>query len=152
VYTKAFAERVEIYCDDELVKEYRRSYRENEEVMEWQTYLPLLLKKPGATPNTRFFDQLPRLWQAHLKAVQGQDRRDALKLLAQIVEDGNEGVCDTVLELAGECGASDIESLRQCYLFVSEPERHPNPLEIDSPKLNFSPDLAVYDLLSGRCS
>ena len=148
-YTKAFADKIEVYYNRELIKEYQRSYGENEEITQWQVYLPLLLRKPGATPHTRFFDQLPKLWQSHLKAVDGAERTDALRLLAEIVADGNDDMCDDVLEMAEECGKFDIDSLRQCYLFIQKPEHHPNPLDIDSPKLNFSPDLSVYDGLRG---
>ena len=72
-------------------------------------------------------------------------------LLSEIVSDGNEALCDDVLELAGEYGRMDSDSLRQCYLFISKPENNPPPLQLATapPLLNYRPDLSVYDGLTG---
>jgi len=109
------------------------------------------VKKPGATEHTRFFNQMPKLWQDYLRSVTGRERKSALLLLSEIVQDGNEALCDDALELAGEHGALNSDNIRACYLFISKPERSPQPLNLSGapPLLNYRPDLSVYDSLTG---
>lgn len=151
IHTKIYFDRIEIYFDHQLLKIYNRSYNHGEEVFDWKQYLPVLVRKPGATEHTRFFEQMPKLWQQHLLNTKGKERKTALMLLMEIVQDGNEMLCDKALELAEECGRLDADIIRQCYYMIAKPENHPNPLVLSSspPLLNYSPDLSVYDGLMG---
>jgi transposase len=151
VQAKIYFDKIEVFYDHNLLKTFRRSYGRNGEECDWKDYLPSLVKKPGATEHTRFFNQMPKLWQNHLKSVKGRERKSALLLLSEMVSDGNEALCDDALELAGEYGKTDADSIRQCYLLISKPESHPQPLQLTTspPLLNFTPDLSVYDQLIG---
>jgi len=151
VQAKIYFDKIEIFYDHCLLKTFRRSYERNNEDYDWKDYLPSLVKKPGATEHTRFFNQMPKLWQEYLKSVKGRERKSALLLLSEIVQDGNEALCDDTLELANEYGRLDNDNIRQCYLFISKPENYPQPLELpaDTPLLNYHPDLSAYDGLTG---
>lgn len=151
VQSKIYFDKIEVFHDHSLLKTFRRSYTRDEKVYDWRVYLPTLVKKPGATEHTEFFHQMPQLWQRHLKSTSGRERKSALMLLSEIVSDGNEALSDDVLELAGEYGRMDSDSLRQCYLFISKPENNPAPLQLatEPPLLNYRPDLTVYDGLTG---
>jgi hypothetical protein len=151
VQSKIFFDRVELYYDRQLLKTYDRSYDRQQEVTDWKQYLPILIRKPGAAEHTRFFDQMPKLWQVYLRNTKGNERKTALMLLAEMVKDGNESLCDDALALAHENGRTDADSIRQCYLFISKPESHPQPLTLSTepPLLNYCPDLSVYDGLMG---
>ena len=143
-------DRVEIYCEHALLKSYERCYGKEGERSDWKQYIKTLRRKPGAVEHTRFFDQLPRLWQAHLAQTQGKERKTALALLLEIVNDGREDLCDTVLELAAAYGRTDGESLRHCYYSLTNGEKRPAPLTLsNSVPLNYDPDLSVYDALTG---
>ena len=146
---KIYFDTVEIYYDHTLLKAYERSYKRNAEVMDFTQYLTTLQKKPGAVPHTRFFHQLPKLWQQHLKDTQGRERKTALLLLSEIVRDGNLALGDEAISMASECGRCDTDSIRQCYLLISKAERHLAPLNISEPSLNNKPNLSVYDGLTG---
>jgi len=54
-------------------------------------------------------------------------------------------------QLANEYGKLDSDNIRQCYLLISKPENHPQPLKLsaDTPVLDYSPDLSAYDELTG---
>jgi transposase len=149
VLAKIYFDKIEVFYDRCLLKSFRRSYEKNKEDSDWKDYLPSLVKKPGATEHTRFFNQMPKMWQDYLKSVTGRERKSALLLLSEIVQDGNEALCDDALELATEYGKLDSDSVRQCYLFISKPEHHPQPLKLSTepPLLNYHPDLSVYDSL-----
>jgi transposase len=152
VQVKTYYDKIEAFYDHSLLKVFKRSYERNGEDCDWKDYLPSLVKKPGATEHTRFFDQMPKLWQEYLKSVTGRERKSALLVLSEIVSDGNEALCDDVLDLATMYGSPDADSIRQCYLQVSRPESCPPPLDLYSdnpPMLNYRPDLAVYDILIG---
>ena len=151
VQAKISFDKIDVYYDHSLLKSFRRSYEKNGEETDWKDYLPALVKKPGATEHTRFFNQMPKLWQEYLKSVTGRERKSALTLLSEIVADGNEALCDEALELAGEYGKLDSDNIRQCYLLIAKPENYPKPLELsaDTPLLNYRPDLSVYDILTG---
>jgi len=151
VQAKIYFDKVEVYYDRSLLKSFRRSYERNGEDTDWKDYLPALVKKPGAVEHTRFFNQMPKLWQEYLKSVTGSERKSALSVLMEIVRDGNEDLCNDAIELASEYGKLDSDNIRQCYLFIAKPENHPKPLELsaDPPSLNYVPDLSVYDSLTG---
>jgi transposase len=151
VQVKAYFDKIEVSYDHCLLKTFRRSYEKKGEDSDWKDYLPSLVKKPGATEHTRFFNQMPKLWQNYLKSVTGRERKSALMLLSEIVQDGNESLCDDALELAGEHGALNSDNIRACYLFISKPEYAHKPLQLASspPLLNYRPDLSVYDSLTG---
>jgi len=151
IQAKIFFDRVELYYDHQLLKTYCRSYGRQQEVTDWKQYLPILLRKPGAAEHTRFFNQMPKLWQAYLRDTRGKERKTALALLMEMVEDGNEALCDDALELAGEYGRVDSDSIRQCYYMIARPENYPHPLQLSAepPLINYRPDLSAYDSLTG---
>lgn len=152
VQAKIYFDRIAFYHEHELLTTYTRSYESpGKEMMDWTQYLPTMLRKPGAVEHTRFFNQMPRLWQEHLKSIQGKERKSALSLLLEIVEEGNQSLCEDALELASEHGRTDSDSIRQCYYTISRREHHPPPLQLHSqpPVLDYRPDLSAYDSLTG---
>jgi len=151
VQVKLFFDKIEVFYDRCLLKTFHRSYDKHGEDTDWKDYLPTLIKKPGATEHTRFFNQMPKLWQNYLKSVKGRERKSALLLLSEIIQDGNEKLCDDALELAYENGNPDSDNIRQCYLFISKPENYPRPLQFSSTpsQHGYRPDLSVYDSLMG---
>ena len=109
-------------------------------------------KESGYLPlaHTRFFRQMPEQWQSYLSLTQGKERKSALRLLKEIVDDGNAFLCDDALELAASNGRTDADSLRQCYYMIAKKEYRPDPLKLSSaPMLNYDPSLTVYDSLTG---
>jgi len=152
VQAKIFFDRVEVFYDRQRLATYTRSYGRQEEVTDWKQYLPILLHKPGAAEHTRFFGQMPKLWQSYLRNTYGRERKSALMLLTEMVEDGNEALCEDALELAEKYGQPDNDSIRQCYYLIAKPENYPRPLRLspETPLLNYMPDLAAYDSLAIR--
>jgi hypothetical protein len=151
VQAKIRFNQIELFYDHHLLKTYDRSYEKNKAVTDWKQYLPTLVRKPGAVEHTQFFDQMPKLWQEYPRNTKGGERKTALTLLMEMVNDGNEALCDEALELANEYGRLDNDGIRQCYLLIAKPENRPVPMELVSapPPLNYKPDLSVYDALTG---
>jgi len=151
VQAKIRFDTVELFYDHHLLKTYDRSYEKKKSVSDWKQYLPTLVQKPGAVEHTQFFGQMPKLWQDYLRRTKGGERKTALTLLMEMVNDGNEALCDDALELATEYGRLDNDSIRQCYLLIAKPENRPVPMKLASapPPTGCKPDLTVYDRLVG---
>jgi len=151
VQAKIFFDHIEFFHDRQPVGSFSRSYGKNKEIYDWTQYLSTLCRKPGATLDTRFFRQMPQLWQRHLKQCRAKERKNALQLLHEIVCDGNASLCDDALVLAGENGRTDIDSIRQCYYMIAKKEYRPEPLKLlhNTPRLNYNPNLSDYDNLAG---
>jgi len=148
---KIYYDKIEIRFENELLKTYARSYERNKEYMDWKQYIGLMEKKPGGIVHARFFNQLPALWQEYIKASNRQEKKSALMLLQEIVNDGNVELCDEAISFAQECGRTDVESIRQCYYMISRTEYRPNPVSLSAlvPAVGFSPNLDAYDHLTG---
>ncbi len=154
VQAKIYYDRVEFFYDHQLVGQFMRSYKKNDEIYDWTQYVSTLCKKPRAVENARFFKQFPNLWQEHLRHTQGTERKNALQLLDEIVRDGNASLCEDALELARENGRTDADSIRQCYYMIARKESYPEPLTLlnSTPVLNYRPNLSAYDgLMGGDC-
>ena len=93
---------------------YPRSYGKEEEIYDWKQYIGTLLKKPGAVEHTRFFQQIPKLWRELLAQSRGRERKDALRLLDEIVRDGNAEFCEDAVSLAAENGRTASGSVITC--------------------------------------
>ena len=142
-------DRVEIYCERALVKSYERCYGDETERSDWKQYMKTLARKPGAVEHTRFFNQLPKLWQSYLAQTHGPERKSALALLTEMVNAGREDLCDTVLELGAAYGRTDNESLRHFYYSLTNGENRPAPIALENGvSLNYTPDLSAYDVLA----
>lgn len=154
VQAKLFFDHVEFYYDHKPVGRYKRSYEREQELCDWTQYVGTFLKKPGAVEHTRFFRQMPRLWQDLLRQSKGRERKDALRLLDEIVRDGNAGLCEDALSLAAENGRTDPDSIRQCYYMIAKKEFRPEPLllKTPTPQLHYDPKLTAYDGLTGGVS
>ena len=155
VQAKIFFDHVEFYHDHRLVAQYRRSYGRNEELYDWTQYVGALLKKPGAVEHTRFFQRMPEQWRELLSQSKGRERKSALQLLSEIVNDGNAGLCEEALAMAAENGRTDPDSIRQCYYMIARKEFHPEPLKLKgtAPRLHYDPNLTAYDgLMGGACN
>ena len=52
IQAKIFCDKIEFYHDHSMIASYRRSYRKNEELMDWTQYVRTLCRKPGAAEYT----------------------------------------------------------------------------------------------------
>ncbi len=94
---------------------------------------------------------MPKLWQSHLKVLNSKERKTALLILMEIVNDNNTDICDDVIELAKSYGRTDSETVRQCYYKLSNKPDFKEPMKLDDtiPTHHYQPDLSSYDHLTG---
>ena len=93
---------------------------------------------------------MPKPWQDYLSGIRGSERREALQLLDDIVNDGNTEFCVEILDSASRNGKSDTDSLRQYYYALFRDSESPAPLSLKEsvPTLNYNPNLSAYDGLT----
>ena len=112
-----------------------------------------LLRNPGAAEHTRFFTSMPAGWQKYISETSGKERKSALQLLCDMVNDGNSATCDEILNLANQRGRSDVDSVKQCYYSLLKDRKRPEPLgspgSLDSTGLLGSPGLLESGNMSG---
>ncbi len=150
VQAKIFYDHIEFYHDHQSVGEYRRSYGQNTESLDWRQYLQTLAGKPGGTEYTRVFRQMPENWQSYLQKADSKERKSAIRLLYEMTQEGNDRFCESSLEMAIHNGRCDSDSIRQCYYLLSRDEKTPEPLKLESaPVTGYMPDLSAYDCLTG---
>ena len=154
VDVRAYADRIVIRQDGEIVAEHPRSFGRGRIVYDPWHYVPILTKKPGALRNGAPFKgwQLPNALgrlRTRLSARDDGDRQ-FVKVLAAVLEDGLEAVeaaCAEALD-CGACSADVVLNIlaRRCQ--PAPPATIPTP---EGLRLRHQPvaDCQRYDRLRG---
>jgi len=157
VSVRLYPERLDLYADDALIASHARLFDRDQVSYDWQHYIPLLERKPGALRNGAPFAEMPSpllSLQRALRKRPGGDRVMA-EVLACVPVHG----LDVVIAAVNRClesGHTSVEQVR--HLLTRLPENHePEPATITTPdalKLNEAPiaDTGRYDLLSENLS
>lgn len=122
VSVRQYAGRIEAYADEVRVAAHDRLFDRGLVRYEWQHYLPLIERKPGALRNGAPFLDLPeplrRLQAALLKRVGGD--RIMVQVLACVPQFGLEAV-QVATELVLESGNTSVEHVRNVLSRLHEP-------------------------------
>lgn len=112
VSLRRYPERIDLVAHDQVVASHVRSFGRNETHYDWQHYIPLIERKPGALRNGAPFADMPESLQrlrALLLKREGGDRTMA-KVLAAVPKHGLESVLVAV-ELVLESGNASVEHI-----------------------------------------
>ena len=153
VSIRIYPERLDFVAHDAVVASHVRSLERNRTLYDWQHYLPLIERKPGALRNGAPFADLPepllRLRGLLLKR-EGGDRIMA-KVLAAVPQSGLESVLvavELVLE-SGNPSAEHVENVLNRLKAASPPDTVETHLEVaDAPVA----DTGRYDRLREEVS
>ena len=134
VSVRIYPERIAIVAHDRVVASHERSCERNQTRYDWQHYIPLVERKPGALRNGAPFADLPppllRL-RGLLLPREGGDRVMA-KVLAAVPKAGLEAVLvavDLVLE-SGNPSAEHVENVLNRLKAGPPPELVPTHLQV----------------------
>ncbi|MGH9845669.1 MAG: IS21 family transposase [Blastocatellia bacterium] len=152
VEVQAYADRIVIKQDGEIVGEHRRCFGREKTIYDPWHYVPVLVRKPGAMRNGAPFKNwtLPGAFgrvQAKLVGVANGDRQ-MVDLLAAVLTDGLvavEAACAEAL-LAGPCSSDVILNILTRRREPAPPQTIMTP---DALRLRFEPiaDCSRYDAL-----
>jgi transposase len=148
VSLRLYPERIDIVAHDSLVASHLRLFERNQTRYDWQHYLSLIERKPGALRNGAPFADMPdallRLRGLLLKH-EGGDRVMA-KVLAAVPGHGLEAVLvavDLVLE-SGNPSAEHVENVLNRLKHAPAPEAIETALQVDEAPIA---DTGRYDSL-----
>ncbi|MRR52220.1 MAG: IS21 family transposase [Rhodocyclaceae bacterium] len=153
VSLRIYPERIDLVAHDTVVASHIRSFGRNETRYDWQHYIPLIERKPGALRNGAPFADMPepllRLRGLLLKR-EGGDRVMA-KVLAAVPRHGLEPVLvavELVLE-SGNLSVEHIENVLHRLKQASPPQRVETALAVDEAPVA---DTGRYDRLREEVS
>ncbi|HMV19754.1 MAG TPA: IS21 family transposase [Rhodocyclaceae bacterium] len=150
---RLYPERIDFVAQDAVVASHVRSFGRNEACYDWQHYIPLIARKPGALRNGAPFADMPepllRLRGALLKR-EGGDRLMA-KILAAVPRHGLEAILvavELVLE-SGNVSVEHIENVLHRLKSTPPPEQIATTLMIEDAPVA---DAGRYDRLRTEAS
>ena len=110
VSVRLYPERVVVVADTEIVAEHPRASDRDHVVYDWQHYVPLIERKPGALRNGAPFNELPEPLKRLSRALLRRDGGDRVmaQVLAAVPHHGVEAVLVAV-ELVLESGRPSAE-------------------------------------------
>ena len=127
VSTRLYPNRVDVAAGDTLVASHARLSNSGHTTYDWQHYIDLVQRKPGALRNGAPFLDLPapllRLRQSLLRHAGGD--RVMAQVLAVVPQAGLEAVIvavDLVLEGAAPSGSISVEHVRNVLARLNTPE------------------------------
>src|SRR5450830_90398 len=153
VSIRIYPERIDLAAHDAVVASHSRSFERNQTRYDWQHYIPLIQRKPGALRNGAPFADMPEPLQrlrGLLLKHEGGDRVMA-KVLAAVPKYGLEAVLvavELVLE-SGNPSAEHIENVLNRLKASPPPERVETHLTVSEPPIA---DTDRYDSLREEVS
>ena len=139
VSIRIYPERIDFAAHDAIVASHARCFERNQTRYDWQHYIPLIQRKPGALRNGAPFSDMPKPLQ-HLRGLllrhEGGDRVMA-KVLAAVPQYGLESVLvavELVLE-SGNPSAEHIENVLNRLKSVPPPEPVETHLTVAEPPI-----------------
>ena len=154
VQIRAYADRIVVLCDGELVAEHPRSFGRDRTIYDPWHYLPVLARKPGALRNGAPFQDWslpPALTRLRKKLGAGDEAdRRFVRVLAAVLDDGLEAVDEAVRE-ALDAGVSSDDLILNILARRREPPKPPGITTSEALQLRYPPvaDCARYDRLRG---
>ena len=152
VSARLYPTRVVIVSDDRVIAEHQRQSGKGKTVYDWQHYVPLVQRKPGALRNGAPFMDLPaplaKLRQSLLRHA-GGDRLMA-QVLAMVSVAGLDAVlvaAELALEHAGPSGRVSPEHVANVLARLTSPPRPPNVATALATLTPPKADTARYDRL-----
>jgi transposase len=127
VSLRAYPHAVVLVADGAEIARHARRFERYQTVYDWQHYIPLLARKPGALRNGAPFAEMPAAFQRlqrQLLRQPGGDRVMAL-VLAAVPEHGVEAV-EAAVELALEAGRPSGEHVLNVLARLLAPVRPPD--------------------------
>ncbi|MFO1332627.1 MAG: IS21 family transposase [Rubrivivax sp.] len=152
VSTRLYPGRVKVVADEQIVADHERLNDEGRTQYDWQHYIPLLQRKPGALRNGAPFADLPEPLQQLRRALLREDGGDRAmaQVLAIVPGEGLAAVLVAVelaLESAPPSGRVSVEHVHNVLVRLSAAPRPGNvitSLQVSTPPLA---DTARYDTL-----
>jgi hypothetical protein len=144
---------VDVYTEHTHVARHVRLLGRDEVSYDWQYYIPLLEKKPGALRNGAPFTQMPLLLARLQTTLRRRERQPGDRIMAKVLAAVPVHGLETVLGSAKQLLDSGVTSSEQVLNVLSRLNDLPIPDPVETRlKLNEEPlaDTARYDCLNDK--
>ena len=153
VSIRVYPERIDLVAHDAVMASHLRCFERNQTRYDWQHYIPLIERKPGALRNGAPFADMPEPLQHLRRQLLRRDGGDRImaKVLAAVPKSGLEAVLvavELVLESAN-LSAEHVENVLNRLKNTPTPERIETSLELREAPIA---DTGRYDRLRGEVS
>ncbi len=130
------------------VKKHPRLYSDQKESMDWLPYLTQLARRPAALKYTGIYDLFPQGVKDFFSQNSPQEKKETLRILAQISEETGFNYALEALQIALKHGAKDPDSVLATFSRLNTDvfELEPIVLPASTPELpSFKPQVENYD-------
>jgi transposase len=153
VSIRVYPERIDLVAHDAVMASHLRCFERNQTRYDWQHYIPLIERKPGALRNGAPFADMPEPLQHLRRQLLRRDGGDRImaRVLAAVPKSGLEAVLvavELVLESAN-LSAEHVENVLNRLKNTPTPERIETSLELSEAPIA---DTGRYDRLRGEVS
>ena len=153
VSIRVYPERIDLVAHDAVMASHLRCFERNQTRYDWQHYIPLIERKPGALRNGAPFADMPEPLQHLRRQLLRRDGGDRImaRVLAAVPKSGLEAVLvavELVLESAN-LSAEHVENVLNRLKNTPTPERIETSLELSEVPIA---DTGRYDRLRGEVS
>ena len=128
VSLRAYPEEVVIVADSQVIARHARRFDRYQTIYDWQHYISVVARKPGALRNGAPFAEMPLPFQRLQRQLLRQDGGDRIMalVLAAVPEHGVEAV-QVAVELALEAGRPSADHVLNVLARLRAPGRLPEP-------------------------
>jgi transposase len=146
-----YADQVVICTENDIVARHTRLLSRDQVSYDWQHYIPLIEKKPGALRNGAPFADMPLLFAQLRTALRHRERQQGDRIMAKVLAAVPIHGLETVLGAVKKLLDSGVTSLEQVVNVLSRLNEPPIPAQVETGlKLTEEPraDTARYDSLN----
>jgi len=104
----------------DIIVKHPRLYGDQQESILWQPYLKLIAKRPNALKYVKFYDTLPYNWQAYLSGLKRDDKKEALRILSEILLEHDLDIAEQALAYNLENNVTDVPSILTTYHRITD--------------------------------
>ena len=141
--TRLYPNRVKVVAGDQIVADHERLHHEGRTQYDWQHYIPLVQRKPGALRNGAPFAELPEALQQLRRALLREEAGDRVmaRVLALVPHAGLDAVLVAV-ELALDSMPPGRVSVEHVLNVLARLNQAPTPQSVIAPLRLSTPPLA----------
>jgi hypothetical protein len=153
VIIRLYSDRLEVCAEIAVVAHHQRLLGRDQVSYDWQHYIPLIEKKPGALRNGAPFADMPLLFSQLQTALRHRERQQGDRIMAKVLAAVPDHGLETVLLAVKQVLDSGVISIEQVLNVLSRLNEPPVPAQVEtSLKLIEEPlaDTARYDSLSDK--
>ena len=148
-----YADRIDICTENAIIARHQRLLGREQVSYDWQHYIPLIERKPGALRNGAPFADMPLLFAQLQTALRHRERQQGDRIMAKVLAAVPTHGLETVLLAVKQVLDAGVISIEQVLNVLSRLNELPIPEQVATGlKLNEEPlaDTARYDRLHGQ--